>query len=129
MRYRLRTLLILLAIGPPILAWSAPHIAKLWPREKPSPPSGWEPTGPTADLDIAFDQAAFDSDKPWGSRSGFDVNESPSRNTSLSDYLSPSALAVAFTIASDVIVALLVVSIPFTLCLAMIFLGVSVRAE
>ena len=47
----------------------------------------------------------------------------------LPNYLPANAFAVAFTIASDVIVALLVVSTPFTCCLAMIFAGVSVIAE
>ena len=40
-----------------------------------------------------------------------------------------SALAVALMIASEVIVALLVVSTPFTLCLAMTLAVVSVSAE
>ena len=40
-----------------------------------------------------------------------------------------NAFAVALMIASDVMVALLVVSTPLTLCLEMIFAGVSVIAE
>ncbi len=44
-------------------------------------------------------------------------------------YFFTNALAVAFTMASDVIVALVVVSTPFTCCLAMILVGVSLMAE
>lgn len=44
-------------------------------------------------------------------------------------YFLASALAVALTIASEVIVALVVVSTPFTCCLAMILVGVSLMAE
>ena len=53
-------------------------------------------------------------------------------NPTFATYLFPplaSALAVALMIASEVTVAPLVASIPFTLCLATIFRGTSVNAE
>jgi len=64
MRYRLRTLLIMLALGPPVLAWVGPQVVQFWHQDD-------DPLGPTADLDLAFDQAAFSSDKPQVS--GFDA--------------------------------------------------------
>jgi len=68
MRYRLRTLLIVLAVGPMFLAASYWGV-KEWQRRQ----AGWKAQPPSADLDIRFDQGVFDGNSPYG-RNGFDAD-------------------------------------------------------
>jgi len=71
MRYRLRTLLIVLAVGPPLLAgaWLLGQTAVNEYRERET----WRSVGPTDDLDLRFDQRLFDGNMPYG-HSGFDTD-------------------------------------------------------
>jgi hypothetical protein len=48
LRYRLRTLLIVLALGPPVLAvvwWNTPEWVAFWRPPKPVPKVTWKPAG------------------------------------------------------------------------------------
>ena len=71
MRYRLRTLLIVLALGPMVLAgaWLLGQKAVNEYRER----ERWRSVGPTGDLDLSFDQRLFDGNTPFG-RSGFEAD-------------------------------------------------------
>jgi len=88
MRYRLRTLLALLAICPPLLAgvWIKVDEYRRWLAQQELAQAAarpklvaratddfvveieWSAVGPTADLDLAYSQAAFDDAAPLGGR-------------------------------------------------------------
>ncbi len=70
MRYSLRTLSVLLAVGP-VALWGIYSALPRWERDDrtnvmqaPRVTEFWPPASPTADLDMSFDQSAFNSSAP-----------------------------------------------------------------